>query len=168
MKKPTHLFSEDAIAKIKKIAINTKICMFCTHLFEQPIQSRPMTIKEVDDEGNIWFISSKTSNKNLEIKSDNHVQLFISNSNDYEYLSVYGKATIYSDKATIEKLWNPIANAWFEEGKNDPKVTVIKVHPEEGYYWDTENSKIISFLKIAVAAFTGIETESGKHGHLKL
>ena len=168
MEKPTHLFSVDAIEKIKKIAKNTKVCMFCTHLFEQPIQSRPMTIKEVDDEGNLWFISSKNSNKNLEIKSDNQVQLFFSNNADYEYLSVYGKASIYTDQATIEKLWSPIANAWFEEGKKDPKVSVIKVHAEDGYYWDTENSKIISFLKIAASAITGLEIKSGNYGHLKL
>jgi general stress protein 26 len=168
MENPTHLFSEEAIDKIAKIAKNTKICMFCTHLFEQPIQARPMTIKEVDDEGNIWFISSKNSNKNYEIRSDNQVQLFFSNSNDCEYLSLYGKAFIYNDKATIEKLWTPIVNAWFEEGKDDPKVTVIKVHPEEGYYWDSDNSKIVSFLKIAASALTGLETEVGNHGNLKL
>lgn len=164
----TNLFSEEAIKKIKKIAKHTKVCMFCTHLFEQPIQSRPMTIKEVDNDGNIWFISSKKSNKNFEIISDNQVQLFFSNTCNYEYLSIYGKAAIYTDKETIEKLWSPIANAWFEEGKEDTNVTILKVHPEKGYYWDTENSKIVSFLKIAASALTGIETEVGKEGNLRL
>ena len=156
-----NLTDEKAVAKLKSLAEDIKICMFCTELTSLPINTRPMGVQEVDEDGNIWFISSQRSNKNFEIKEDDRVQLIFSKIQASEYLSVYGNATIYKDKAKIEQLWSPIAKAWFEEGKEDPDITVIKVSPSDVYYWDTKDGKIVSLLKIAAAAITGTKNDSG-------
>lgn len=152
---------DKGIAKLKELAEDIKICMFCTELAHLPINSRPMAVQQVDDQGNIWFISSSESNKNFEILEDDRVQLFFSKIADSHYLSVFGNATIYKDQEKIEKLWNPIAKAWFEEGKKDPKVTVIKVSPSDAYYWDTKDGKLVAFAKWATAALTGKGTDDG-------
>lgn len=155
------LYSEEAVAKIKELAQDIKVCMFCTELSVRPIPTRPMTIQDIDDKGNLWFISSATSNKNFEIKHDDDVQLIFAKNADSKFLSVFGTAVIYKDKAHIEDVWSPVAKAWFEEGKEDPNVTVIKVAPSEAYYWDTKDSKMISMLKIAASAITGNPGDDG-------
>ena len=88
--------------------------MFVTELDQLPSNSRPMSLQECDDEGNLWFISSKESNKNMEIERDSRVQLYFMNNSDSEYLSVFGKAFIYDDKSTIEENGVHFANAWFD------------------------------------------------------
>jgi general stress protein 26 len=92
------------------------------------------------------------------------VQLFFLNTAKYEFLSVYGEATITRDRAKIDELWTDIAKAWFEQGKDDPRVTVIKVAPAEGYYWDTKDGKLVSLLKIAASAVTGKTLQEGVEG----
>lgn len=163
-----NLINAEAIKKIKLLAGDIKIALFCTQLAQIPIQSRPMAVQDIDDEGNLWFISSMDSDKNHEIQQDNQVQLFFSNISSSQYLSVYGHATIFRDQQKIDELWSPIAKAWFEEGKKDPKVSVIKVTPADAYYWDTKNSKIITLLKIASAAVFGTDSDVGVHGNLKV
>lgn len=163
-----NLYSNEAIDKLKSLIDSNKIAIFCTELTKLPIQSRPMSVQEVDDQGNLWFISSATSNKNFEIKKDDDVQLFFSNSNNSQFLSFYGEATIYNDEEKIEEIWNPIAKAWFEEGKDDPKVTVIKVSPKDVYYWDTKDGKIISIFKMAGAAILGTKPDVGVEGKLNI
>jgi len=37
-----------------------------------------MAVQEVDESGNIWFLSGADSNKNFEIKQDEEVQLLFS------------------------------------------------------------------------------------------
>ena len=91
-----NLTNQEAIEKIKELSEKAKICMFCTELDRLPSNSRPMGLQETDDNGNLWFISSETSNKNFEIKDDNRVQLYFMNNSDSEYLSVYGSAYIYT------------------------------------------------------------------------
>jgi general stress protein 26 len=163
-----NLASTDAVKKLKDLVKHNSICLFTTNLSEHPLQTRPMSTQEVDDEGNLWFLSSKSSNKNLELKHDPVVQLFYSNKADYEFLSVYGRAEIYTDQETIDDKWSPVAKAWFQEGKKDPDVTVIKVIPEDVYYWDTKNNKIVSLLKIVASLVSGTTMDDGIEGELKV
>ena len=109
-----NLSQKEAIETLKKISESARICMFCTDLDTIPNASRPMSLKETDEEGNLWFLSSEQSHKNFEIKQDNRVQLYFMNNGNSEYLSILGKAFIYKDKSTIEDKWTPMANAWFD------------------------------------------------------
>lgn len=160
------LSNQEAIVKLKKLAEDIKICLFCTELTELPINSRPMSVLEVDESGNLWFMSSSESNKNFEILKDDRVQLFFAKSGANEYLSVFGTATIYRDRAHIEQVWTPIAKAWFEEGKDDPEVSVIKVTPADAYYWDTKDGKLIALLKWATAA-AGLKNAKSDDGGIE-
>jgi len=155
-----NLTHTEAVKKIKELSENARICMFCTELDKLPINSRPMSLQETDDEGNLWFISGDTSNKNFEIRDDKRVQLFFMNNSDYQYLSVYGDATIYKDKSTSEDKWSPLAKAWFEEGKDDPNVSIIRVEPKETYYWNTKAGKLVSLFNFVAAAITGNTTDN--------
>ena len=83
-------------------------------------------------------------------------------------MNIFGKAFIYKDKNTIEDKWSPIAKAWFNEGKEDPNLTVIRVQPEHTYYWDTKSGKVVSLLKIAVGAVIGKPLDDGIEGKLSV
>lgn len=165
-----NLHSQEAVKKLKELSESARICMFCTELSSLPNNARPMSLQECDQEGNLWFISSSDSNKNFEIKDDNRVQLYFMNNGSSEYLSIFGKAYIYTDKNTIEDKWSSFANAWFEEGKEDPKVSIIRVTPDETYYWDTKAGKFVSMLTFITAAVTGNKTDNsdGVEGNLKV
>ncbi len=106
-----NLTQTEAVKKLKELSESARVCMFCTELDTLPIAARPMSLRETDDEGNMWFISNSESNKNFEIREDNRVQLYFMNNGSSEYLSVYGKAYIYKDQNMIEDKCPPIAKA---------------------------------------------------------
>jgi general stress protein 26 len=159
-----NLSKGEAIDKFKELIDHEATCLFTTNLTQVPLNTRPMAVQKVCDQGNFWFLSAADSEKNAEILQDSRVQLFFLNTAKYEFLSVYGEASITRDRAKIEELWTDIAKAWFEKGKDDPRVTVIKVVPKEGYYWDTKNGKLVSLLKIAASAVTGNTLQEGVEG----
>ena len=161
------LQNKAAIDKIKELIEATAICLFATKLTQVPISARPMSTSQVDDQGHIWFFSKNDSDKNLHIEEDDQVQLFYSNNSSSEYLSLYGHAEILHDRSKIEELWSPIVKAWFTEGKDDPSITLLKITPKEGYYWDTKNGKVISLIKIALSAASGKNTNIGIEGKVK-
>lgn len=160
------LSGKEAVDKIKELA-DSKICLFCTYEDNQ-IVSRPMSTQKVEDDGTIWFFSDKDSVKNDQILQDNKVYLMYSDTSKQHYLSLGGYAEIVFDKDKIEELWTPIAKAWFEEGKDDPDITLLKVMPETGHYWDTKNGKLVSTIKIAIATLTGNEPDDGIEGKLSV
>ncbi len=162
----TNLSGTEAVDKLKELA-EEKICLFCTYE-NNKIVSRPMSTQKVDEEGNLWFLSSKDSVKNMQIKEDDRVYLMYADTGKQHYLSLSGSARILQDKNKIHELWNPIAKAWFTEGEDDPEISVIKISPEEGHYWDTKNGKLVSMIKIAVAALTGKGSDGGVEGSIRV
>jgi general stress protein 26 len=65
-------------------------------------------------------------------------------------------------------LWTDIAKAWFPEGKKDPNVTVVKVSPEQGFYWDTKDGKLVSMIKIVASAVSGKTLQEGVEGTISI
>lgn len=162
------LSNREGIAKMKELAESAKICHFVTALDSTPLTSRPMATQEVDEAGNFWFLSKESSHKNSEINEDPEVQLFYSNHGSSEYLTVFGYAEVIQDRAKLEELWNPIAKAWFNEGKDDPEISIICVRPVDAYYWDTKSNKLVSLMKIATSAVTGKTMDDGIQGEIRL
>ena len=73
------LVSQEGRDKFKELVESAGMCMFASNLESYPMSARPMSTLEVDDEGNLWFFSQASSEKNYEIKADSRVQLFYNN-----------------------------------------------------------------------------------------
>ena len=69
---------------------------------------------------------------------------------------------------TLDELWTRLAMAWFTEGKTDPRLTLIRVTPVRGHYWDTKQHKVVALLKIAVGAALGKAVDVGVQGDLRV
>lgn len=163
-----NLSGREAVEKIKELAGKTKTCFFNTDLKSgRAAATRPMSVQQIDDEGNLWFLSAVDSHKNAEIQKDNRVQLLFMGSAHSDFLTLGGEASISTDKAKIRELWEPIVKAWFTEGEDDPRITVIKVVPDEGYYWDTKHGKMVALLKMIAGAIMGKTLDDSIQGEVK-
>ena len=158
-----------AIEKIRELTEKAESCFFCTRITQgEEIKTRPMSMQEIDEQGNLWFLSASDSHKNKEIYEDPAVQLFFQGSAHSDFLSLYGYASISTDKAKIGQLWKPILKTWFTEGKDDPRITVIKVTPESGYYWDNIHGNAVAFVKMVAGAIAGKTMDDSIEGKLSV
>lgn len=153
--------------KIKELAEKASSCFFCTSVTaEQPFATRPMAVQKVDGDGALWFLSANDSYKNREIAENPVVQLLFQGASYSDFLHITGVATISEDKQKIKELWNPFFKVWFTEGENDPRISVIKVDPVEGYYWDTKHNKIVVMVKRVIGAITGKTLDDSIEGNI--
>ncbi len=163
------LNAQDAIAKIKQLVGKAESCFFCTRRTAQDsVGARPMAVQEVDDAGNLWFLSAEDSYKNAELNRDSHVRLYFQGSAHSDFLLLDGTATVSRDKTRIKELWKPILKTWFTEGETDPRITVIKVAPTEGYYWDTKHGMAVAGIKMLIGAATGKTLDDSIEGKLRM
>ncbi|MEO8068309.1 MAG: pyridoxamine 5'-phosphate oxidase family protein [Flavobacteriales bacterium] len=151
----------EATEKLKEIVKHQGICMMITNVDEHPTNSRPMGVGEVDDEGNFLFLTLRTSRKYADVTKDPRVYLYFANPGDQEFLSVLGTAEVLNDMAKKKDLWNPLAKAWVPDGVENPDLRVMKVVPQDGYYWDTRDGKVVAAVKIAFALITGKTSDDG-------
>ncbi len=163
------LISQEAINKIKELADEAKTCFFCTDITAgKPFATRPMSVQKVDDNGCLWFLSASDSGQNLQIAADPYVQLLFQGSHYSKFLNLYGKAEISKDKEKIKELWEPIVKTWFTGGQDDPRVTVIKITVQDGYYWDNKNGNVVAFAKQIVGAVTGQTLDDSIEGKIEI
>lgn len=161
------LQGKSAITKIKEIANEAKTCFFCTVTGNSDTDSvRPMTHQKIDEDGIFWFLSSSDSLKNFQIQENNKVRLLYQGSAHSDFLSIEGTASISQDKSKIKELWQPILKTWFTEGENDQRITVIKVIPEAGYYWDNKHGNMIAGIKMMIGAAIGKTLDDSIEGKL--
>ncbi len=164
-----NLSGEEAIEKMKELVGKNDTCYFCTQSSNGvPMHVRPMSVQKFDDDGNFWFLSAKDSNKNMEIKDDSTVQLLFQGSKHSDFLSVVGRATISHNKEKIKELWEPIVKTWFTEGVDDPRISVIRVQPESGYYWDNKHGNAVAFGKMLVGMAMGKTLDDSIEGKIAL
>jgi len=163
-----NLLGTEAIEKIKLLAKKASSCFLCTNINGGNFSTRPMSVEKVDDEGNFWFLSANDSHKNLEIAKDNAVQLLFQGSAHSDFLTILGTAAITTDKNKIKELWEPIVKTWFTEGVDDPRITVIRVRPETGYYWDTKRGNVVAGAKILLGSIMGKTLDDSIEGKLSV
>jgi general stress protein 26 len=155
--------------KMRELIQKSDTCFFCTAAPSSASSgARPMSVLEVDEDGNLWFLSADDSHKNLEISSDPAVDLYFQGSAHSDFLHLHGQATVTRDPARIARLWRPLFKTWFTEGENDPRITAIRVAPVEGYYWDTKHGNLVAGIKMLIGAALGKSLDDSVEGTLRV
>ena len=163
----TTLKDEQAKKKLKELVENIDFAMMETNLGNRPTHIIPMSTKEVDDQGCIWFLSNANSDHNNHLNTDNELQLIYSKPSDMEFITIFGKAKITSDKSILKRLYGKMDDMWFS-GVDDPNLSAIKVTPLEAHFWDTKSNKLITLFNMGMSLLTGEQREIGEEGELEL
>lgn len=159
-------YDKKAKEKIKTIAEDIDIAMFHTKLGEAPINVAPMSTKQIDDQGLIWFLSNINHDTVVNIQKSPEVQLSYANLSNMEFMSVYGEAFVITAKDKLKELYTDVDDTWFD-GVDDPNLRAIAVLPKEANYWEPKSGKLITLLKMAYGAVTGGDVDLGLEGKLK-
>ena len=147
------------------LASKISIAMFASWDGRNP-HARPMHAHIAQDENAIYFLADKTNHKTEDLEKYSTVCLAFSDVSDNKYVSIAGDVTVSNDRAKIKELWTPWAKAWWTS-PDDPNICVLKVVPTQAEYWDTPG-KIISSIKMAVAAATGSRPNIGENKKVAL
>ncbi len=102
--------------------------------------SRPMTAQYEEPRGSIWFFSSR-DNLLVQRLSEGHRAVMAFAAKDHElFACVEGSLWLQNDRAAIDRLWNPFVAAWYEGGKDDPKLALLRFEPQHLEIWLNESS----------------------------
>ena len=111
--------------------------------------ARPMTAQLLGERGPIWFFTSvdHTLTQNL-AQGSRAIATFTSTDHDV-FASLHGTLSRDQDAATIDRLWNRFVAAWFEGGRQDPKLALLRLDPERAEIWE-DASSFVAGLKMLI------------------
>jgi general stress protein 26 len=121
--------------------------------------AQPMTAQlgESDGRGPIWFFTSKDVELVQAIGTGGAAMLHFVAKGHELFASVEGELVLDNDRETIDQLWTPSAAAWYEHGKDDPKLQLIRFNPNTAQLWLNANSMFIGMKMLL-----GVDPRQGR------
>lgn len=118
----------------------------------EDVHPRPMTAMIEEEHGPIWFFTSRETEipRAIGTAAGRAVATFASKGHNL-FATIHGTVRVDNDPTKIEELWNPYVAAWFEGGKDDPKVTLLRLDPEHAEIWLDESS-LLAGIKMLLGA----------------
>lgn len=105
------------------------------------IAPRPMTAIAEGDRAPLWFFTAADTDLGAALDGSNALQAvatFAAKGHDL-FATIAGPLVADRDPAVVDRLWNPFIAAWFE-GKDDPKLRLLRMDAADAHVWLNENS----------------------------
>jgi general stress protein 26 len=158
-----NLQNSEAQAKLKEIAEDIRICMYCTMQHDSDVASRPMSTAQVAEDGAIWFFSSDNTGAAQQSQGGTEVCLNYASPAKNTYMCVMGTSEVVHDKTKMKELWSDILSTWFPDGLETPGIALLKVTPSSAHYWDSDITRLKILFSYLKAKVTG-EPANGSEG----
>jgi general stress protein 26 len=129
------------------------------------LHAHPLTTqnKELGEKGILYFFVSKSTEVGQRLRTDGNVNVSYSDPHKDHYVSISGIARISEDMDAKQRLFNPMAKAWFPGGAADPDLELVEVQITSAEFWDVKESKPTQLFKMAAAAVSGQRPTMGEH-----
>ncbi len=117
--------------------------------------ARPMTAQLEENgwdgdtyTGPIWFFTSTDNDLAKGIGTGARAMAHFASKGHDVWATLHGTLTTTRDRATIDRLWNRYVAAWYE-GKDDPKIVLIRLDAQEAQIW-IDASSIVAGIKMLI------------------
>jgi len=110
--------------------------------------TRPMTAQlDGEERGPIWFFTARDNDLVKQLKGrERAIATFTSKGHDL-FATVHGDLRVDTDRAVVDRLWNRFVAAWYEGGKDDPKLALLRFDADAGQVW-ADASSFVAGLKM--------------------
>ena len=158
------------LAKLGELIRNIKVAMLTTRKADGTLHSYPMMTQGKRFDRNLWFFTSASSHKCLEVENDCSVNVSYADPSANRYVSVSGRARLVREREKLEALWSPLMKAWFPKGIDDLDLSLLQVTIEGAEYWDAPAGSAVTLFQLAKSLLTGrpYQGELTTHKRLEL
>jgi len=156
----------DDFETIRTIVSGTRIAVLTTRASSGELHARPLAVLDYPFEGTLWFFTQEPSPKTDDVANDPQVN--VSFTDGKSYLSIAGTASVERNQTRIDQLWNPMAEAWFDDGREDPSVALLRVDATSAEFWAIDKPKVVRAFEIAKAVVTRTTPDVGENKTVSL
>jgi general stress protein 26 len=124
----------------------------------------PMThyIDDKNDGPVIWFITNRHTDLAQAAAPEVTGQYLITSKDEQLYARIDGRLAREVNEEELDRIWNAFAAAWFEEGREDSDVQLMRFTLTKAEVWITDGSAKFLY-EIAKANATEKLPEVGQH-----
>ena len=125
---------------------------------------QPMTAFVEREHEQIWFFTRADTDLARQI-GEGREGMFVFQHKELQ-ACILGELTLRHDEARIGKYWNAVVAAWYPQGKDDPRLTMLCLDCRDANVWLSQAGPVKFAWEIAVANATKHEPHLGGRANL--
>ena len=105
--------------------------------------TRPMTAQvdrrdgsAEEDGGQIYFFASRTEALVRGLGQSRKAVATSASKGHKLFASIHGTLELSSDRAAIDRLWNPVIASWYKDGRDDPDLALVRFDATSADIWE--------------------------------
>lgn len=150
--------ANEEVRKVIEFVNDVRIGMVTTQS-QGRLVSRPLTVIEAKEDGDLWFFSTAESAIVREFEAQDLVN--VSFSGNKEWVSISGRASVVRDVAKKKELWNPVVETFATEGPGSPDTVLLRIDSESAEYWENPGGAASVVAGWVKQKLTGQSTKPG-------
>ncbi|WP_166434028.1 pyridoxamine 5'-phosphate oxidase family protein [Roseovarius spongiae] len=127
---------------------------------------RPMAHQTRDGDQALWFITANGTDIADAAAEGARAQHIIACGHGHLYAAIDGTLSVEHSKPVLDDIWSPLAAAWFDEGREDRDVCLVRFTPSQAEVWTTDGAAKTLF-EMTRASVANERPDVGAHGHLR-
>ncbi len=140
-------------------------------------RTRPMTAQidvpeggDKSDGGPLYFFASKTEHLITAMGQSHRAVATFAAKGHKLFAHIHGTLALCTDRAVIDRLWNPVIASWYERGKDDPDLALIRFDADSANIWKAETGATLkaAAMKALFDADPGTHQQKENRADVKL
>jgi general stress protein 26 len=134
---------------------------------DSQLHFQPMAPHLDRENAQIWFFAKKSSDL-VRATGEGRRAHFIVIGRDHDFhASATGTLEQIHDPEAIDRYWSVITSAWFESGKLDPNLIMLRLSLKDASIWASANNPVVFGWQIAKASLSRDEPDIGLSTHIR-
>lgn len=129
---------------------------------------QPMAPFVEKESNSIWFYTKDDSDLVKAVRTNDRAHFCVIGKDHDYHACLSGTIDEVKSREHIEKFWSPMVSAWFDGGKDDPSLTMLRLRLDDVAIWASTDSTLRFGWEMAKANLTGKEPDLGVHTHISL
>ncbi|TWI28247.1 pyridoxamine 5'-phosphate oxidase family protein [Paracoccus sulfuroxidans] len=122
----------------------------------------PMSHNVEPEDGNLWFITATGTQMAEAAAKGAETRYIVSDTAQGLHTEIKGRIEISTDRKKLDEVWNAVASSWFEEGKDDPDLVLIRLVPASAEVWLGPESGMQFLYKLVKSKVSGEKPDYGE------
>ena len=103
------------------------------------------------DTATLWFFTRSDTDLAAKVAPGARAHFCVVGKDHDYHACIAGRISVRNDPARRDEYWNSVVAAWFDQGKSDPKLTMLALDMEDAEIWASTGSTLKFGWEIAKA-----------------
>jgi general stress protein 26 len=127
---------------------------------------QPMTAFVERESNTIWFFTYRDTDLAEAVQAGGRATFIVQQDDLWACLD--GRISLDHDRARMDRFWNPHVAAWYPEGKDDPRLALLRLDCQEAGVWLSDAGPVKYAWEVAKANASKSTPDIGERRDINL